>query len=135
MQELKYPRSLRLLTGKDFSRVFDKADFKVHGKGMMVLARYSLHDHPRIGLIVGKKNVKLAVQRNRFKRVVRESARLRQRQLPALDIVVLAKRGAAELDNHTLYRQLHGVWQRLQRDEKQSSKQQGTLTEHFGRTL
>ena len=111
-----FPRSLRLLSAGDFSHVFEQADLKVHGKGMMALARMSTRGHPRVGLVVSKKNVKRAVDRNRFKRLVRESARLRQDHLPSMDIVILAKRGVQDIDNETLYRQLHGMWKRLQRD-------------------
>jgi len=114
-----YPRCLRLLNAGDFSHVFEQADLKVHGKGMMALARWNTLGHPRLGLVVSKKNVKLAVQRNRFKRLVRESVRLRQHQLPTLDIVVLARRGVHDLDNDTLHRQLHGMWKRLQREARQ----------------
>jgi ribonuclease P protein component len=108
-----------LLNAGDFSHVFEQADLKVHGKGMMALARWNTLGHPRLGLVVSKKNVKLAVQRNRFKRLVRESVRLRQHQLPTLDIVVLARRGVHDLDNDTLHRQLHGMWKRLQREARQ----------------
>ena len=114
-----YPRCLRLLNAGDFSHVFEQADLKVHGKGMMALARWNTLGHPRLGVVVSKKNVKLAVQRNRFKRLVRESVRLRQHQLPTLDIVVLARRGVHDLDNDTLHRQLHGMWKRLQREARQ----------------
>ncbi|AZM97873.1 ribonuclease P protein component [Vreelandella venusta] len=111
-----FPRCLRLLNAGDFSHVFEQADLKVHGKGMMALARLSTRGHPRIGLVVSKKNVKLAVDRNRFKRLVRESVRLRQDHLPSVDIVILAKRGVQDIDNETLNRQLNGMWKRLQRD-------------------
>nr|WP_249325321.1 ribonuclease P protein component [Halomonas boliviensis] len=111
-----FPRQLRLLNAGDFSHVFEQADLKVHGKGMMALVRLSTRGHPRLGLVVSKKNVKRAVDRNRFKRLVRESVRLRQHQLPSVDIVVLARRGVQDIDNDTLHRQLHGMWKRLQRD-------------------
>jgi ribonuclease P protein component len=84
----------------------------------MALARRNTLGHPRLGLVVSKKNVKLAVDRNRFKRLVRESVRLRQDQLPAVDIVVLARRGVQDMDNDVLYRQLHGMWKRLRRDSQ-----------------
>ncbi|MGY4877633.1 ribonuclease P protein component [Vreelandella aquamarina] len=124
-----YPRCLRLLNAGDFSHVFENADLKVHGKGMMALARWNTLGHPRLGLVVSKKNVKLAVQRNRFKRLVRESIRLRQHQFPTLDIVVLARRGVHDLDNDTLHRQLHGMWKRLQREAKQHECMASTASE------
>ncbi|CAM3545852.1 ribonuclease P protein component [Halomonas casei] len=96
--------------------MFEQADLKVHGKGMMALVRFSTRGYPRLGLIVSKKNVKRAVDRNRFKRLVRESVRLRQDHLPSVDIVVLARRGVQDIDNDTLHRQLYGMWKRLQRD-------------------
>ncbi|MCS2607745.1 ribonuclease P protein component [Halomonas dongshanensis] len=111
-----FPRCLRLLNAGDYRYVFEQADLKVHGKGMMALARWNTQGQPRLGLVVSKKNVKLAVQRNRFKRLVRESVRLRQEQLPGVDIVVMARRGVHELDNETLHRQLHGLWKRLIRE-------------------
>ncbi|MCA1773463.1 MAG: ribonuclease P protein component [Halomonas sp.] len=113
-----FPRYFRLLNAGDYRYVFEQADLKVHGKGMMALARCNTLGHPRLGLVVSKKNVKLAVDRNRFKRLVRESLRLRQDQLPAVDIVVLARRGVQDMDNDVLYRQLHGMWKRLRRDSQ-----------------
>lgn len=76
--------------------------------------------HPRLGLVFSKKNVRRAVDRNRLKRLTRESIRLQQHQLPGVDIVVLARRGANELDNATLHRQLFGMWRRLERDARKS---------------
>ncbi|MGO2391243.1 MAG: ribonuclease P protein component [Halomonas sp.] len=116
MPQQGFPRQLRLLNAGDFSHVFEQADLKVHGKGMMALVRLSTRGYPRLGLIVSKKNVKRAVDRNRFKRLVRESVRLRQDHLPSVDIVVLARRGVQDIDNDTLHRQLYGMWKRLQRD-------------------
>lgn len=116
-----FPRYFRLLNAGDYRYVFEQADFKVHGKGMMALARWNTLGHSRLGLVVSKKNVKLAVDRNRFKRLVRESVRLRQDQLPAVDIVVLARRGVQDMDNDVLYRQLHGMWKRLRRDTQAAS--------------
>lgn len=121
MPQQGFPRQLRLLNAGDFSHVFEQADLKVHGKGMMALVRLSTRGHPRLGLVVSKKNVKRAVDRNRFKRLVRESVRLRQHQLPSVDIVVLARRGVQDIDNDTLHRQLHGMWKRLQRDAQAMS--------------
>lgn len=87
----------------------------------MALATPNELGHPRLGLIVSKKNVRRAVDRNRFKRLVRESVRLQQDRLPAVDIVVLARRGVQELDNDTLHRQIHGMWRRLEREARNAT--------------
>ena len=49
----------------------------------------------RLGVVVAKRNVKLAVARNRLKRTVRESFRLQQSCLTGLDIVVVVKKDFA----------------------------------------
>ncbi len=65
--------------------------------------------------MISKKSARRAVDRNRIKRLTRESFRLQQHRLPAVDIVILARRGITELDNATLHRQLHGMWRRLEK--------------------
>ncbi|MCS3457019.1 ribonuclease P protein component [Aeromonas sp. BIGb0405] len=53
--------------------------------------------------------------RNRVKRVVRESFRLNQTNLPAIDIVVIAKAGVKEMDNEELFKLLEKLWRTLSR--------------------
>jgi len=42
----------------------------------------------RLGLIIGKRQAKRAVERNRIKRTLRETFRSHQHTLPAVDVVV-----------------------------------------------
>ncbi len=51
---------------------------------------------PRIGITVSSK-VANAVERNRVKRWVREAFRSVARDLPAVDVVVIARRGAPSI--------------------------------------
>lgn len=45
-------------------------------------------DHARLGLIVGKKTARRAVQRNYMKRVLRDLFRREQQQIGAVDILL-----------------------------------------------
>lgn len=94
----------------------------------MALASPNELGHPRLGLIFSKKNVRRAVDRNRLKRITRESIRLRQHRLPAVDIVLLARRGVQELDNEVVHRQLHGMWRRLEREAQKASERSTTAS-------
>lgn len=50
--------------------------------------------HPRLGLAIAARTVGNSVARNRIRRIVRESFRLRQLALPAIDLVVSARNEA-----------------------------------------
>lgn len=67
-------------------------------------------NHPRLGLAISKKHAKRAVDRNRLKRIVRESFRQHQATLPAMDFVVMAKGGAQKLSNTELFDSLERHW-------------------------
>jgi ribonuclease P protein component len=69
----------------------------------------------RLGLAVSRKVSKSAVQRNRIKRLVRESFRKHRAHLPALDIVVMARPGAAECDNPQLATRIDALLKRTAR--------------------
>jgi len=67
----------------------------------------------RLGLAVSRKVSKRAVERNRIKRVVRESFRAEREALPALDILVIARASAAGTPNPALFADLGLVWRKL----------------------
>lgn len=114
MNKLAYPRELRLLTPGHFNFVFQQPQ-RAGSPHLTILARDNQLNHARLGQAVPKKQLKLAVDRNRFKRLVRESFRLNQHSLPAKDFVVIAKKSANELSNEELSALLGKLWQRLSR--------------------
>ncbi|MFJ4063778.1 ribonuclease P protein component [Pseudomonas sp. NPDC089996] len=110
-----FSREKRLLTPRHFKAVFDSPTGKVPGKNLLILARENGLDHPRLGLVIGKKSVKLAVQRNRLKRLMRDSFRLNQQSLGGLDVVIVARKGLGEIENPELHQHFGKLWKRLAR--------------------
>ena len=115
MADFSFDKSRRLLKAADFTPVFEKAEYKVSSRELLFLSIPNRLPHPRLGLVIAKKNVRLAAQRNRVKRVIRESFRLNQGAIPNLDIVVLAKRRIDLMDNKALHQSITKMWQQLQR--------------------
>ncbi|EHC65612.1 Ribonuclease P protein component [Salmonella enterica subsp. enterica serovar Mississippi str. A4-633] len=100
-----------MLTPAHFTFVFQQPQ-RAGTPQITILGRLNSLGHPRIGLTVAKKNVRRAHERNRIKRLTRESFRLRQHELPAMDFVVVAKKGVADLDNRALSEALEKLWRR-----------------------
>ena len=97
-----------MLTPSQFTFVFQQPQ-RAGTPQITILGRLNSLGHPRIGLTVAKKNVRRAHERNRL---TRESFRLRQHELPAMDFVVVAKKGVADLDNRALSEALEKLWRR-----------------------
>jgi ribonuclease P protein component len=120
--EHAFSKSLRLLQSSDFKTVFDHAPFRASHQYFLILARPNNLDCPRLGLVIAKKHIRLAVRRNRLKRLIRESFRHQQQSLTGLDVIVLARKSMDEMDNSDITEQLTQQWQRLLRRANKSVK-------------
>ncbi|MCW8854677.1 MAG: ribonuclease P protein component [Gammaproteobacteria bacterium] len=118
----RFTKRVRLLKPAEYSRVFKKA-IRSSDRLLTVLAASNDLGHPRIGLVISRKNAKRAVDRNRIKRVIRESFRLRQLELPAADFVIMAKPVTKSADNLELFKSLEHHWNRLIKQCAKSSSQ------------
>ncbi|MCY6413764.1 ribonuclease P protein component [Acinetobacter sp. VNH17] len=113
----------RIRCAADYKSVFDGALFKVHQPHFLFLAKLTEQPKSRLGIVVAKKKVRRAHERNRVKRLARESFRVHQAQFNAdIDIVVMPKVGIEAITNQELYQQLDFAWQKLQRLAKKHSK-------------
>jgi ribonuclease P protein component len=113
--EYSFDKSLRLLDSKYYQAIFDNVRYKVSSRQVLFLAIPNQQTKPRLGLIIAKKNIKLANQRNRIKRIMRESYRLNQHNIAGLDIIVLARRDLDQQDNKSLHQTFNALWLQLQR--------------------
>jgi len=115
MSETSFPRSARVLKPAEFKRVFDNTELRSSSPHLLVLAASNEQDQARLGFVLAKKQIKRAVDRNRIKRLIRESFRHHQTKMTSLDFVVLARSGLAELDNQQIREMIDGLWFRLKR--------------------
>lgn len=108
-KQFAFKRESRLLTPKQYSNVFEQAIPAV-STHFTLLARKNYLCNARVGMTIPKKKVKLAVNRNRIKRCIRESFRLTAHRLPNIDIIIIAKHGINDLSNHEITQQLEKLW-------------------------
>lgn len=110
-----YPCTLRLLKSKEFNKVFSNTQFKANHGGVLFLAKMNNLGHPRLGFVISKRTINLAVNRNRVKRVVRDFFRLRQHEFPPLDVVIIARRPLADMDNNMVRKVTKQLSSKLER--------------------
>jgi ribonuclease P protein component len=123
-----FSKSSRLIVSSDFQTVFDDAPLRASHQHFLLLARQNTLGSARLGLVIAKKHVRLAVDRNRIKRLIRETFRIRKQQLAGLDVIVLARKGMGDISNIELIEQLVLQWSRLiRKTQKKTTDQQRDL--------
>lgn len=104
-----FSRAQRLLSKSEFDAVYQSGR-KFGDPHFLIIAYNSQRSHPRLGLSVSARTVGNAVNRNRIKRIIRDSFRQISFRLPAVDIVVNTRNAASEASNATLRSSLENHW-------------------------
>ena len=81
----------KLRCSKDFTAAFSSHN-RSSDKFFLFLAIDNNKNLARLGLAVSKRNITKAVERNRIKRLIRESFRIRKKKLKGKDVVVFVKK-------------------------------------------
>jgi ribonuclease P protein component len=89
---VKLPKAARLRRRREFLQIQQRGR-RLYAGEVLVLALGASGSGPRIGITVSSK-VANAVARNRVKRWVREAFRAIRSDLPPVDLVVVARKGA-----------------------------------------
>lgn len=105
-----FTKTQRLLKKSDYDHVFAQAK-KVVSNDFVVLYRENDLGYARLGLALSKKMIAKAHDRNRVKRLLREC--FRQTQLPAIDVIFLARTGVAKQTNLGINSRLSKTWEKL----------------------
>lgn len=117
---LALPAARRLRHGAQFKRLYAQGR-RLAADGFTAVIAPNDTGEARLGLSIAARILKLAVQRNRFRRIIRESFRHHQQRLPAVDIVVGLRIALRDADNAQLRRSLEKLWQKINASCERSS--------------
>ena len=107
-----FGREFRLTQKGDYRQVF--ADGNRQGSRLFtVLFRENGLSHPRLGLAIAKKSLKRAVDRNLVKRIIRARFREAIPDLPAVDVVFIARPPLSQATKTDLHQHLEKILKRL----------------------
>jgi len=112
VHDLCFPRTSRLTEAAQYQRVFKK-NKRTADQHWTILYRENQGACARLGMAVAKKVAKRAVDRNRLKRLARESFRQHKQSLAGFDIVLLARHASVSASNEVLTKSLVKHWSRV----------------------
>ena len=112
MSSAGLPREARLRRPGEFAALRSSSG-RAGGRCFHLRYRDNELGGARLGLAISKRVSKRAVERNRIKRLVRESFRRVRHRLPAIDLMVMAREQAAGVPGPELLGELEALWQKL----------------------
>ena len=107
-----YPPAARLRSPADFGAL-RRNSARLSSNCFQVQYRLVPGGAARLGMAVSRRVSKLAVVRNRIRRIVRESFRAARAQLPGCDVLVIARSTAANAGRPELRAAADSIWRQL----------------------
>jgi ribonuclease P protein component len=111
---LRFKRAQRLRVPGEFKRVY-AGGRRLGSEYFTLTAQANGLEFARLGLSIAVRLAGGAVERNRVRRTIRESFRLHQAQLPALDVIVGAREAVRGASGALLRASLERLWRQLPR--------------------
>ena len=97
-----------------FSEIFSSPDKKHSTDNFLLLCKDNHLEHSRLGVAIRKKDIKLAVNRNRIKRKIKGSFRSKVLELQKKDYVVFVKKKPSDKDKE-IYKDLDSLWSKFKK--------------------
>lgn len=114
-----FPSELRLKNKQQFKKIFHDAK-RLTGNYFTVFLKANALNHPRLAIIITKRSVRNAVDRNRLRRIIKESFRLHQYVVSGYDVLIIASKDINQLTNKELTQCLAKQWQRLHKYQEKA---------------
>jgi ribonuclease P protein component len=112
MHRLTFPAHKRLRRKAEFDVAYARG--RRLGNGFFAVTASSNDKHgARLGMAVAVRIAGNAVERNRIRRIIRESFRMHQHALPAVDLVVSARPQARGAPGAELRASLADLWKKV----------------------
>lgn len=121
IKDWPFTRQHRLSGRTDFENVMKAPLHRLSADVFLLLAQKNTLTHGRLGIIIAKKTVKKANERNWVKRQCREYFRRHQHEVNPMDMVILARKGIADLSHDELTQRLDAIWKKLAKYGRLSS--------------
>jgi ribonuclease P protein component len=96
-QTYRLVKQAKMIKTDDFSSVFNFRK-RISMQYLAIHYQPNLHQRARLGLVVGKKIAKLAVNRNYMRRVLREFFRTQQHDICHVDLIVRVQKKFTKVD-------------------------------------
>ncbi|AFA40877.1 protein C5 component of RNase P [Wigglesworthia glossinidia endosymbiont of Glossina morsitans morsitans (Yale colony)] len=110
MKKNMLSKNMRISKSREIFFILKHAK-KIYSPWIIFFYHRNIFVHPRIGLIVLKKYIYLSHDRNRIKRLIKESFRLNQFSLIKSDFLAYPKKNILKYNNHVLKKKLNILWQ------------------------
>lgn len=118
----EFPRTRRLTSAREYDAVFKQADYRASAQAFLVLAKETGSAGStvsRVGTVVSKKVAGNAIERNRIRRLIKESFRTNVDH-GGLDVVVVARPPVRHQPNREMLDVLAGLWEQLAKKRRQT---------------
>ncbi|VAX76195.1 ribonuclease P protein component [Buchnera aphidicola] len=109
MSRYFFKKKLRLFTCASLNSIYNKK-YLINTKEFTVLLYSRGLNFPRLGVSISKKNIKKSHNRNRIKRLIKESFRLFQHDLICMDFFFILKKNIHKLNNKIIFCLLQNFW-------------------------
>lgn len=128
MTALRFTKEAKLIKTDEFSSVFNFRK-RISAKYLALHYQPNQVGHARLGLVVGKKIARRAVDRNYMRRVLRELFRLQQYEIASVDLVIRVQNKFVKADFILIKQELAALISKI--NKRMQTVQQSNLAEHI----